>query len=327
MKMKRKKMLDIFLRRGCIYTLCDEEVVAMARSLTMIDELMQGAIDLHCHGYPEISRESLRRMEDIESFSQAASMGMRAVVLKSHVWPTTGRSYLLQQQVPDIQIFGSATLNCCSGGVHPWVAELAIREGARLIWMPTWSARYDIERGGFLRYMQKYVSALRNIGIDDGITVLTKEGKLKKDAKDVLALAAESNIPVSTGHLSPIEARALAEEAKGHKNLRLVIGHPINRASRDELKEMAHLGAYIEMTALSIMPPNQRIHPQVMVEVIQEVGAEHCVLTTDAFFEWTPPPAEMMRMLIGSLLALSVEPEKIKQMAQTNPAIILGLDV
>jgi hypothetical protein len=90
---------------------------------------------------------------------------------------------------------------------------------------------------------------------------------------------------------------------------------------------MARLGAYIEMTALSIMPPNQRIHPKEMLEVIRDVGAEHCVMTTDAFFEWTGPPAEMMRIFIGSLLALSVEPEKIKRMVQTNPASILGLDV
>ncbi len=290
------------------------------------DKLLQGAIDLHCHGYPEISIENRVRLGDWEAFSHAAAAGLRAMVLKSHTWPTMGRAHLLNHQLPDIKILGSTTLNCSCGGVSLWVAEMAVREGARMIWMPTWSARFDIDRGGFIRYMRKHVASLEHFSGDDGITILTSDGSPIKSVKEILTLASQLGIPVSTGHLSPMEALAMAEEARNVGMNRLIFGHPISRANRNEIKSMARLGAYIELTALSIMPPYQRVKPMEMAEIIREIGAEHCILTSDAFYEWSPPPAELLRILIASLLALGLEEEEVKVMVQKNPAAILGLE-
>ena len=300
-------------------------MITVWKNLSKADKLLQGAIDLHCHGYPEISTENQMRLGDLEAFSHAAAAGLRAIVLKSHSWPTMGRAHLLNHQLPDIEILGSATLNCSCGGVSLWVAEMAVREGARLIWMPTWSARFDIHRGGFISYLRKYVASLEHFSGDDGITILTSDGSPIKSVKEILTLASQSGIPVSTGHLSPVEALAIAEEARSVGMNRLIFGHPISRANRNEIKSMAGLGAYIELTALSIMPPYQRVKPVEMVEIIRDVGPEHCILTSDAFYEWSPPPAELLRILVGSLLGLGLDPEEVKLMVQTNPAAILGL--
>ena len=63
-----------------------------------------------------------------------------------------------------------------------------------------------------------------------------------------------------------------------------------------------------------------------IVEAIKEVGPSKTVLTTDAIQTWNPPPPEVMRMYVASLLHLGVEEESIRTMIQENPAKILGLD-
>jgi len=55
-----------------------------------IDELLQNAIDVHCHSYPEISLDLRMRVEDSEAVRIAQGMGMRGIVFKSHFWPTRG---------------------------------------------------------------------------------------------------------------------------------------------------------------------------------------------------------------------------------------------
>ena len=62
-----------------------------------------------------------------------------------------------------------------------------------------------------------------------------------------------------------------------------------------------------------------------IVEAIRQVGPSQTVLTTDAIQTWNPPPPEVMRMYIGSLLHVGVDEESIRKMIQENPLKILGL--
>jgi hypothetical protein len=71
---------------------------------------------------------------------------------------------------------------------------------------------------------------------------------------------------------------------------------------------------------------HQRLELSKIVEAIQEVGPSRTVLTTDAIQTWNPPPPELMRMYVGSLLQLNVNEEAIRKMIQENPSKILGLE-
>jgi hypothetical protein len=44
------------------------------------------------------------------------------------------------------------------------------------------------------------------------------------------------------------------------------------------------------------------------------------------FFEWAPPAAETLRMLIGTFLEFGMSAEDITTMVRTNPARLLGWD-
>ena len=85
------------------------------------------------------------------------------------------------------------------------------------------------------------------------------------------------------------------------------------------------MGGYIEHCYITTMPLHGRLELSAIAESIKEVGPEHFVITTDAICAWNAPPPELMRMFIGSLLALGISEEDIKKMAHENPAKLLGL--
>jgi hypothetical protein len=96
-------------------------------------------------------------------------------------------------------------------------------------------------------------------------------------------------------------------------------------ASIEDQKEVAQRGGFIEHCFITTMPMHQRLDPSKIVEDIREVGPSQTVLTTDAIQTWNPPPPELMRMYVASLLQLKVEEGAIRKMIQENPAKILGL--
>ena len=124
---------------------------------TVVDRLVEGSIDLHHHGYPEISFDCKTRMEDVDEISIARQAGMAGLVLKSHMFPTMGRAYHLKNLVPDINIYSSITLNHSVGGLNPLAIESAAKQGAKVLFMPTWSAENDIERGGISHYLRTFI--------------------------------------------------------------------------------------------------------------------------------------------------------------------------
>jgi hypothetical protein len=301
---------------------------AVSPGVSIVDRLLLGAIDVHCHGYPELSLEQPTRVDDVENCRRMAAAGMRAVVIKSHLWPTMGRVYHLRERVPEIEIFGSITLNACVGGLDPWIVEAAAGLGARMVWMPTWTTRHDLERNGAVSHLHRFIPATRVFGPERGVTILDESGHILPAVADVLRAAQAHNLPVSTGHLAPRESLALAETANALGFDKLLFGHPDAHsvgADLETIQQMVAAGAYLELTALGTLPALQRIHPRTLLEWARAVGVDRCVLTTDYFFDWVPPAVETLRMFIGSLVAVGATEDEIATMARRNPARLLGL--
>ena len=56
------------------------------------------------------------------------------------------------------------------------------------------------------------------------------------------------------------------------------------------------------------------------------LGAERCIMTTDGQMDFNPPPPEMLRMFIATMLQLGVDREDIEWMVKRNPAKLAGLE-
>ena len=286
------------------------------------DDLLRGGIDVHHHGYPEVSFDLRTRHSDADELRIARDAGMAAIVFKSHMWPTVGRAYHLQRLVPEVIAFPSITLNPAVGGFSPMAVESAARQGAAF--MPTGGAAHDVERRGVSNDLRE---VLDRIDIPNGGLRLTEGGRLRTEVIECLAVAAEYGMAVATGHVSPRESLALAAGAKDLGIDTILFQHPDSNsvnASREEIREMAALGATIEICSVGLLPAFQRISIGELIEIIAEVSAARCVLTSDFFFEWAPPGPETLRMMIGTFLARGVPAEDIRSMVQDVPRRLLS---
>src|SRR5687767_7121390 len=100
-------------------------------------DLLRGAIDTHVHSFPDVVA---RKLDDLALVEQARAAGMRGILLKSHVFSTAERAWLLRKLYPDFLTFGGITLNHSVGGLNPKAVEAALKLGAVQVWMPTLSA-------------------------------------------------------------------------------------------------------------------------------------------------------------------------------------------
>ncbi len=290
-----------------------------------LDELLVGTIDLHCHVYPEMTLEHEARQDDIELIEGALRARMGGVLLKSHFWPTVSRVYYLKKQFPEIEIFSSITLNRVSGGVDPLAVESAALQGASAVFFPTWQAANDLERGGFSRLVRERLPSAAN-DRGPGLTVV-ENGRLTTEASEVLDVAKSFNLLVCTGHLSPKESLTLIDTAR-QRGLQVLFSHPSAAAvgaSVPEMREAVEMGAYVEFTALYGLSLRHYLPPRESAKIIQSIGAEHCILTTDHFNAWVPPMPEMMRFGLGQLAECGMPTADLRRMTVDNPRRLLGL--
>lgn len=145
----------------------------------------------------------------------------------------------------------------------------------------------------------------------------------------ILEIARDGDIILATGHLSAEEGVALAQRAKQIGTQKFVFTHPLNkavRASDAQMREVAELGYIIEHCALGMFPLWQSLAPQKIAATIHLLGAERCIMTTDGQMDFNPPPPEMLRMFIATLLHLGAKKEDIELMVKRNPTRLAGLE-
>jgi microsomal dipeptidase-like Zn-dependent dipeptidase len=97
----------------------------------------------------------------------------------------------------------------------------------------------------------------------------------------------------------------------------------------EQAKELADLGATIELTALSCVPVFN--HPpksaQDMAETIRTIGHERCTLSTD--YGWStelPHPAAGLKEFLEKLWEVGVTQAELTRMVSTNPSRLLSIN-
>ena len=294
------------------------------------DLLLDGAIDMHAHGYPQFTLNMPGRQNNYEWALAAKEAGMSGFVIKSHVWPTTGEAYLLDQMLWGISVFGSITLNYPVGGLNPMAVQIAAESGAKVVFMPTWNSKNDMSKGmHYADRMRPYVTTVDDAMKDkSGITVLDEAGGLLPEALEIIDLCNIYDLVLASAHLSIEESLILCKAATA-AGVKFVLTHPLNTpliaATLDQMKEVADMGGFIENVFIGCMPMHEGIKPRRIAEVIEHVGAERCTMASDAIEAWNPPPPEVLRMFIASMLALGVPEDDIYMMTHTNPGKLLGV--
>ncbi|MFC1990678.1 DUF6282 family protein [Chloroflexota bacterium] len=282
--------------------------------MSVIDKLLQGAIDMHIHSGPDGG--VARRLDALQIALQAQEAGMRAVVLKSHEYPTAPVAYLANQIVPDFTIIGSIVLNLEIGGLNARAVKTSAKLGARVVWMPTFSAAKDVKEHGWS---------------GEGVSLIDGEGKLLPEVDEILGIIKDYRMVLATGHISAPEIFALVDRAKEKGLSKIIITHPLlenlgAHLSLEDQRRMVEKGAFIEHCFVITMPLTGRLDPMKLVEAVRVVGAEHCILSTDFGQDYNAMPAEGMRMLIATMLQCGLSEREIELTVKVNPAKLLDLD-
>jgi len=294
--------------------------------MSQYDELIRGAIDLHCHIDIEFSLAHRKAEPESSWLPRAEAMGMRGFVLKSHWWPTANVvPYIRESYKGPVELWSSVTLNPICGGPTTEAIEACVALGGRVAFLPTWSAQHDIEHGGFSTRIKDYYPSF-SLGDFKGYVFLDARRELTDGAKELVDCCKRLNVALGTGHVSWEESLAFATFAHdiGFKNL--LINHPLNRrtnAPLDGLQKVAELGAFIEICWTQVAPG--RTPAQKMVAAVREIGPSQIVASTDYFRPGIPNPPELMCEYLGMLSDAGLSKVEIRQIAAENPARALSV--
>lgn len=213
-------------------------------------------IDIHYHASPDLY---LRRHNALEAGSHYQALA-GAVVLRSHLGATSIQATLAQRQ--GLPIFPSVVLNSISGGINYRVILQALAEyqpqipSKLIVDFPTITGR---------KYQSKLTRELSHENLTSHTlvseTLFDAKFKIKKEAIDILKMAADYPIVVSTGHAAKEEIDCLIDACIKHHVAALLLNQPANPLTNLQamaLKEIAkHDFIWIEQTTLTYLIGHQ----------------------------------------------------------------------
>lgn len=291
--------------------------------MTTYHPLLKGAYDLHVHSSPSAFP---RKQTDWELVEEAQKAGMGGLLLKAHEGVTHDRTELIREKMPDLNVYGGLVCNLYTGGLSPFAVDMALRMGAKVIWMPTISAKQHAKY--FAEHKQgRFFNSKKSL--DDSastLTVLDANGRVKDEVKRILHEIASYDVILATGHLAPNEVEVLVEEALRIGVKRILIQHAdlgIAQVPIDLQKQFASKGCFIEKCYLACGEDFQNCTIEQMANSIYEVGVESCVLVTDYGQPHNITPVQGLQEFVVRLLNTGVREEAIKQMIVRNPEKLL----
>jgi hypothetical protein len=296
--------------------------------MSVYDEMIEGAIDVHCHIDFEFSAKERKREPEFLWLPKAEAMGIRGVVLKSHWWPTINVvPYILSTVETRVRLWSSVALNSTAGGPNPCIIESCAELGGKMVFLPTWSARNDVQRKGFSNRLKSYYKSHAQLD-NPNYYFLDDKGKLMPLGYEIIECCKAHNLTLGMGHVSWQESLAFVEAARdmGYSQ-RIIVNHVqshIIDMPLDAMQRAAGMGAFLE-TCWNALAPGRMDSPE-LVQQFREVGLQQIIVSTDYFRPYSPNPAELFRMFLGMLHEGGLSKDEVKQVACTNPARLMALE-
>ena len=280
---------------------------------------MKGVIDMHVHTNPDLR---LRVYDDFELCDAAVRVGARAIVIKTHLGATYNRAYLVNRYNErvhgdnDFTMFGSLTLNRCVGGINPVAVENALKLGAKVIWLPTQSARRHLEM------MKK--------STDDAVDVV-RDGKVVSELIDVFQLIKDHNAVLGTAHVSPEDAFTVVEAARKAGVEKIVVTHPewwiVGMSVEDQIRLVKDYDVILERCFAQNMGGGKyKSNLPDNLEIIKTVGYKNVMCDTDGGQTENPNWEIAMEQYMQYLADNGVPEDQLRYMTHDLPCHLLGIE-
>jgi hypothetical protein len=292
-------------------------------------ELVAGGYDTHVHVAPDVME---RRIGDVALARRFAEVGLAGFVLKSHYVPTAERAEVVRGVVPGVDALGALTLNGSVGGLNPVAVEIAGRQGARVVWLPTVDCANEragvssLPPGATLPMWAALQDELAEQGIAvPAIEVVDEAGKIVPALREVFSVLAKHEMVLATGHLSGPEIVAAVEAAVDAGVRRIIVTHPEFTSQRLDVDTQRHLagrGALLERCFTTAY--TRKVSWGLLFEHIRAVGPEHSLLSSDLGQPFNPPVEDGLALLADRLLDAGFTDDEVRTMAVTNTRRVLG---
>ncbi len=236
---------------------------------------LKGVIDMHVHSNPDIRH---RAYDDFELMEAAIRVGARAIVIKTHQGTTVDRAYLCNRHNEimhhgdnNFTMFGSVTLNRQMGGLNAAAVESGLKLGAKVIWLPTQSARNNLEKQK--GDLSKAVEVIR-------------DGKIVPELQDIFQLIKDFDVVLGTGHLSPEEIFRVVEAARNAGVRKIVVTHPewwmVGMSLEDQVRLVQDYDIILEHCFAQPMGGGKyKSNLPLNLEAIQACGYKNVMVSTD----------------------------------------------
>ena len=289
-----------------------------------VNALLVGAVDMHCHSGPSVMP---RMIDHIEALEEASAAGMKALLFKDHFYSATPVTALLSSHFGqlDVTMLSGVPLNDTAGGLNPYAVDHGLKLGARLVWMPTFSAANHIRHNRRGHLLPTTVPMRR----PKMLTVVDEDGRIKDEVKEILDQIAEFDAVLSAGHLHISEIWPLFEEAERRGVGRRLVQHPTYTigATPTDIRELVEGGAFIEHSLCMFIPESRfQYYPsEELKAVIDAGGTEQTILGSDLGQIDNPTPVNGFRAVIRLCLELGFDDPTIRRLIGGNAARLLGL--
>jgi hypothetical protein len=279
----------------------------------LTDSALVGAIDLHVHHDPD---SYPRAVDAFEVAKAAQERGLRGIVLKNHWTETGGLAYLVRKYAtPGFEVFGAVTLDTAVGGLNPqavrYLADVAGGLG-RIVWMPTHDSEHEV------RYNKESRPFVR----------VSRDGALVPEANEVIAVVAERDFTLATGHVAGDEALLILRAAKAAGVKRLIVTHPMflpqyTYMSLDQLRASVDLGAYIEIVGRGLTKDGES--KDKTLAAVRALGAEHFFVSSDAGLVGELNQTDTLAIAAKELRTAGASEADLTIMFKDNPAYLVEL--
>lgn len=293
--------------------------------------VVRGGYDTHVHVAPDVVG---RRIDDVSLARRLAELGVDGVVLKSHYTSTAERAAVVRGVVPEVRTLGAITLNAAVGGLNPLAVEIAAREGARTVWLPTVDAENERALAGALpegatpplwhRLQQELAG--RGLRVEP-VAVVDAGGAPLPALRAVVATVAAHGLALATGHLSRDEIFTVVDLARAEGVETIVVTHPEYPAQDIAVEDqvaLAERGALLERCFTT--PHTGKVSWERMLHAIRATGPEHSVVSTDLGQPRNPPVQDGMALFADRLLDAGFSEDEVVTMTVANTRRVAGAE-
>jgi hypothetical protein len=290
---------------------------------------VRGAFDPHVHIAPDFAP---RRITDLELAGRCLELGLAGFGLKSHYTATAERAAVVTAAVPGIKALGTITLNHSVGGLNATAVEVAARQGARIVWLPTVSSENEIgevehvDPDGNVPVWVRFELDLRAAGLHPrAVPVVDANGEPLPELLEVIDVVARHELVLATGHLSRDEIFTVVDAAVAAQVKTIVITHPefpSQRISPQDQAALAEKGALMERAFTT--PYTGKCTWDQIFGATRAVGAASTVWGSDLGQRFNPPVEDGLAIMADRFLEAGFTDEEVRTMAVDNTRRLAG---